>query len=362
MNRVVITGIGILSPFGVGKNILIENLITGKVGLHYKESLKAIVGCIPEGSALGQLDLSAWSKGERRQMSRELIAESANFIRDGKSHKVTPYFVPRILTNMPAGHVSIRYGMRGANLSSCTACATGLHAVGDAATFIAMGRAKKMLAGAVEGCVNPIALTGFQRLRALSSSGSRPFDRTRDGFILSEGAALLLLETLEDAQKRNAHIYAEIAGYGVAGDAFHLTQPAEDGIGGLLSMQRCLIDAHVNASEVTYVNAHATSTQAGDRAEARAIAKLIPGVAVSSIKGHIGHTLGAAGAIEVAATAMCIDRRIIVGNANLNETDIVENIDILKTSVDWKGRRVALVNSFGFGGPHATLCLSELNA
>uniref|UniRef100_A0A914RQF6 beta-ketoacyl-[acyl-carrier-protein] synthase I n=1 Tax=Parascaris equorum TaxID=6256 RepID=A0A914RQF6_PAREQ len=138
-------------------------------------------------------------------------------------------------------------------------------------------------------------LINFPFFRALSSSGSRPFDRTRDGFILSEGAALLLLETLEDAQKRNAHIYAEIAGYGlsevevpgVAGDAFHLTQPAEDGIGGLLSMQRCLIDAHVNASEVTYVNAHATSTQAGDRAEARAIAKLIPGVAVSSIKGSI---------------------------------------------------------------------------
>ncbi|KHN76948.1 3-oxoacyl-[acyl-carrier-protein] synthase, mitochondrial [Toxocara canis] len=394
MNRVVITGIGVLSPFGVGKKLLFESLISAKVGLKYNNALKTIVGCIPEGTAPDQLDLSKWPKGERRKMSRgsllaliaaeeaikdsgleekdlletgvdigmgiadlELIAESANLIRDGKSHKVTPYFVPRILTNMPAGHVSIRYGMRGANLSSCTACATGLHAIGDASTFIAMGRAKKMLAGAVEGCINPIAITGFQRCRALSASGSRPFDRTRDGFILSEGAALLVLEKLEDAQERNAHIYAEVRGYGVAGDAFHLTLPAEDGVGGSLSMQRCLNDAHVNASDITYVNAHATSTPAGDRAEAHAIAALMPGVPVSSIKGHIGHTLGAAGAIEVAATAMCIDQKVIVGNVNLNETDINENVNLLRSPVDWEGRRIALVNSFGFGGSHATLCL-----
>ncbi|VDK51124.1 unnamed protein product [Anisakis simplex] len=399
LNRVVITGIGVISPFGVGKTILFENLIASKVALKFKEALKTVVGCIPEGNEVVELNLNRWSKGERRQMGRgsllalvtaeeaiedsgldekdleemgvdigmgiadlELIAESANLIRDGKSHKVTPYFVPRILTNIPAGHVSIRYGMRGPNLSACTACATGLHAIGDAATFIAMGRAKKMLAGAVEACVNPIAITAFQRMRALSPSGSRPFDSSRNGFILSEGAALVTLETLEDAQKRNAHIYAEIKGYGCAGDAYHLTLPTKDGTGGRLSMERCLKDARMNASQITYVNAHATSTPAGDSAEAHAIATLMPGVAVSSIKGHIGHTLGAAGAIEIAATAMCIDQNVIVGNVNLNETDIDENIDLLRSATDWKadhGNRIALVNSFGFGGPHGTICLSS---
>lgn len=396
MNRVVITGIGIVSPFGVGKKVIFESLACGHVALKHDKVLNTIVGRVPEGTASHELNLSEWQKGELRQMSRgsllaliaaeeairdaglegsnlsdmgvnigmgiadlELIAETANLIRDGKARKVTPYFVPRILTNMPAGHVSIRYGMRGPNLSSCTACATGLHAIGDAATFIAMHRAKQMIAGATEACVNSIALTGFRRMRALSETGSRPFDETRNGFILSEGAALVILETLDDAVSRGAQIYAEVKGYGVAGDAFHLTSPSEDGIGGFLSMQRCLQDANISASTVSYVNAHATSTPAGDQAEANAIARLLPGVVVSSIKGHIGHTLGAAGAIETAVTAMCIKQGIIMGNANLNKTDIHVNIQLLKSSVEWSSLRTALVNSFGFGGPHATLCLSD---
>ncbi|VIO97379.1 Beta-ketoacyl synthase, N-terminal domain containing protein [Brugia malayi] len=189
---------------------------------------------------------------------------------------------------------------------------------------------------------------------------SRPFDKRRDGFVLSEGAAILVLEEMEEAFKRKANIYAEIIGYGVASDAYHLTTPSEDGIGAFLSMERCLADSCINSEQVTYVNAHATSTVLGDHSESRAIARLLPGVSVSSITGHIGHTLAAAGAIETAITAMCIEEGKLVGNAKLEESDIKENLHFLKKSERWDKERVALVNSFGFGGSHATLCLSSV--
>ncbi|EJW84474.1 beta-ketoacyl synthase domain-containing protein [Wuchereria bancrofti] len=384
MKRVVITGIGIVSPFGVGKRLLFDNLLANNVALRSDEKLKIIVGRIPECGKYG-LDLSLWTPRELKQMSRgsviavvaaeeavkdaglkgchmeetgvnigmgiadlEVIYEVGKQIAEDKGRRVTPFFIPRILTNMPAGHVSIKFGMRGPQLSSCTACATGLHSVGDSATFIRMGRAKRMLAGSTEACINNIAITGFNQMRALTMTCSRPFDKRRDGFVLSEGAAILVLEEMEEALKREANIYAEIVGYGVASDAYHLTTPSEDGIGAFLSMERCLADSCINSEQVTYVNAHATSTVLGDHSESRAIAR------------HIGHTLAAAGAIETAITAMCVEEGKLVGNAKLEESDIKENLRFLKKSERWDKERVALVNSFGFGGSHATLCLSSV--
>uniref|UniRef100_A0A0N5AFY6 Cytosolic Fe-S cluster assembly factor NUBP1 homolog n=1 Tax=Syphacia muris TaxID=451379 RepID=A0A0N5AFY6_9BILA len=422
LKRVVITGIGIVSPFGIGRKVLFENLLKNNCALKYDEHLKAVVGRVPEGHEENSLDLDYWRNSvDLHRINRgcllaliaakeaikdsglnksdldsaglnigmgiadlELIGEVASYIRQGKQHKVTPYFVPRVLTNMAAGLVSIQYGMHGPNLSSSTACATGLNAIGDAATFIAMGRCDYMIAGGTEACVNPIAVVGFQRLRyllytgeacfvnllidfftdyrALTSKGCRPFDRLRDGFGLSEGAGLVVLENFDSAVKRGAKIYAEINGYGkgVAGDAYHLTATSEDGIGATLSMQRSVNDSKISADSITYVNAHATSTIIGDAAEANAIAKLFPGVHVSSFKGHIGHTLGAAGAIETAIVAMAIKKGVLIGTAGLSNTDITTSIHFLKSAEQWIGERRALVNSFGFGGPHATLCLSQI--
>ncbi|EJD75391.1 beta-ketoacyl-ACP synthase II [Loa loa] len=393
MKRVAITGIGIVSPFGVGKKLLFDNLLANNVALQNDEKLKVIVGRISECGEHG-LDMSSWTSRELKQMSRgisysgsmlavvaaeeavkdaglkechmeetgvnvgmgiadlEIIYDVGKQIAEGKGRRVTPFFIPRILTNMPAGHVSIKFGMRGPHLSSCIACATGLHSVGDSATFIRMGRAKRMLAGATEACVNSIAITGFSQMRALTMTCSRPFDKRRDGFVLSEGAAILVLEEMEEAHKRKANIYAEIMGYGVAGDAYHLTTPSEDGTGAFLSMERCLTDSCISPKQITYVNAHATSTVLGDYFESRAIARLFPG--------HIGHTLAAAGAIETAVTAMCVREGKLVGNAGLEESDIKENIRFLKQSERWDKGRMALVNSFGFGGSHATLCLAAV--
>ncbi|VDN03612.1 unnamed protein product [Thelazia callipaeda] len=398
MKRVVITGIGIVSPFGVGRRILFDNLLAGNVALVNDEKLQTIVGKVPE-SGENSLDLTSWTPRQLKQMSRgsllavtaakeaikdadlrewhmeetgvnigmgiadlELIYEVGKLIEEDKGRRVTPFFISRVLTNIPAGHVSIKFGMRGPQLSSCTACATGLHAIGDSATFIKMGRAKRMLAGATESCLNNIAVVGFKQMRALTKKCSRPFDRKRDGFVLSEGAALVILEELDEARKRKANIYAEVLGYGTAGDAYHLTTPTEDGRGAFLSMQRCLTDSCIDAHNVTYVNAHATSTLLGDYSEARAIARLLPGTSVSSIKGHIGHTLAAAGAIETAVVAICVKEGKLVGNAGLEQTEIDENLYFLRKSKRWQGCKVALVNSFGFGGPHATLCLAKVES
>ncbi|TKR93761.1 hypothetical protein L596_008162 [Steinernema carpocapsae] len=348
--------------------------------------------------------MDKWSRGEQREMSRgsmfalmaaeeciqdaklkgdventgvnigmgiadlEMIHETASLISEGKSKRVTPYFVPRILTNMPAGYVSMKYGFNGGNMSSTTACATGASCIGDAATMVALGRIRRVIAGAVESCVNPIAVTGFNRLRALARGPtediSRPFDKTREGFVLSEGGAVVLLERLEDAQARGAPIYAEVIGYGVSSDAHHLTSPHESGIGGELCMRRCLKDSKIEGSQVSYVNAHATSTPMGDRIEARSIASLCPQVATSSIKGHIGHCLAAAGSIETVATTLMLKHGLLIGNLNLKDTDVEEEVRLLASNEDWASehsRKVALVNSFGFGGANVSVCLASFD-
>ncbi|KAH7717414.1 Protein F10G8.9 a, partial [Aphelenchoides avenae] len=229
------------------------------------------------------------------------------------------------------------------------------------------GRIRRVVAGAVESCVNPISIVGFQRMRALAAgedeSISRPFDKSRVGFVLSEGAALVMVERFEDAVERKAKIYAEIVGYGLANDAHHLTSPREDGLGSRLCMQRCMQEAGIRADDVSYVNAHATSTPVGDVAEAVSIASVLPGVAVSSIKGHIGHCLAAAGSLETVATLLSMKEGVLLPTFNLRETDINADVDLVKDAMrPWKAkdRRIALMNSFGFGGAFVSLALVEI--
>lgn len=290
-------------------------------------------------------------------------------------NRVSPFFVPRLLPNMACGHISMRYGLRGPNHSVSTACATGAHAIGDALRFIRNGDADIILAGSGESCIDPLAIAGFCRLRALSTThndtpttSSRPFDKKRDGFVMGEGAAILVLEELESARKRGAPILAELLGYGLSGDAYHITSPSEDGTGATLAMQRAITDARILPTDITYVNSHATSTPTGDRIEAHAVARVfgehVSQVRVSSTKGAHGHLLGASGNLEtVFVVQACVDNKL-PPSINIEHLDEDIKVPIVQNkSEQWCNNtevvRIALKNSFGFGGTNASLCLGE---
>ncbi|VDM67358.1 unnamed protein product [Strongylus vulgaris] len=266
---------------------------------------------------------------------------------------------------MPAGYVAMKYGMMGGAESATTACATGLHCLGNAFRSVRHGWARRAIAGGTEACVNAIALTGFDRMRALSHgkdpSCSCPFDKKRNGFVLSEGVGLVLLERLQDALDRAAPILAEVIGYGISSDCYHISSPDPSGIGARLSMQRALHDAKIKPDDVTYVNAHATSTPTGDTIEALAIREVYGNrkLTVSSIKGHIGHLLAAAGSVEAIATVAAICEKKLPANLNLTESDDDDGLELLRDVKDWTTPRIAIVNSFGFGGTNASLILSE---
>jgi 3-oxoacyl-[acyl-carrier-protein] synthase II len=300
------------------------------------------------------------------------IADTALDLHERGPRRVSPFFIPSALINLASGQVSIRYGLKGPNHSVVTACATGAHAVGDAARLIQFGDADVMLAGGAEAAVIPLGIAGFIACRAMSTSfndapekASRPYDKDRDGFVMGEGAAALVLEEYEHAKARGAKIYAEVAGYGLAGDAYHITAPAPDGDGGFRAMQAAIGHGGIDPADIDYINAHGTSTPLGDEIEVGAVERLLGQaagkVAMSSTKSSIGHLLGAAGAVEAAFTALAIRDQIAPPTLNLDNPSVDTPLDLVPHKAKPMKIDVALSNSFGFGGTNASLALKKVS-
>ncbi|RDW59568.1 putative 3-oxoacyl-[acyl-carrier-protein] synthase [Coleophoma cylindrospora] len=427
MRRVVVTGLGAITPLGVGIRRTWTRLLASECGIvsladvqpksRWHEIPSTVAGTVP----LGSKDEGRWQpldwigKGDERRMAKfsqyaiaatemaladagwrpqkqedlemtgvclgsgignfEEVYNTSVAYEQGGYKKVSPLFVPKLLINLAAGHISMKYGLQGPNHAVTTACTTGAHAIGDASRFIAFGDANVMVAGGSESCIHPLALAGFARSRSLVTaynddplSASRPFDRERAGFVIAEGAGVVVLEELEHAKARGADIYAEIRGYGCSGDAHHVTAPREDGAGAKLAMKKALQNAGLRPSEVDYINAHATSTPLGDAAENAAITSLMLGqegfskasdVAVSSTKGAVGHLLGAAGAIEAIFSILAVKENMLPPTLNLHNQDDSFKCNYIPLTAQEKTVNVALSNSFGFGGTNASLAFSK---
>jgi 3-oxoacyl-[acyl-carrier-protein] synthase II len=299
------------------------------------------------------------------------IADTAVELRDKGPRRVSPFFIPSALTNLTAGQVSIRHGFRGPNHSVVTACATGTHAVGDASRLIMFGDADVMVAGGSEAAITPLGIAGFIACRAMSTGfndqpekASRPYDKGRDGFVMGEGAGILVLEEYEHAKARGAKIYAEVTGYGLSGDAYHITAPTPDGNGGFRAMQSALKHARLQPADIDYINAHGTSTPLGDELELGAVERLLGNAAgkaaMSSTKSAIGHLLGAAGAVEAAFTCLAIRDQIAPPTINLDDPSVETAIDLVPHKAKPMPIRAALSNSFGFGGTNASLIFTQV--
>jgi|UPI0003B56201 3-oxoacyl-[acyl-carrier-protein] synthase II len=407
--RVVITGLGIISPLGNDVNTFWNHLIAGKSGVgnitHFDTTDYAvkIAAEVKDFDPLNYID-----KKEARRMDRfvqfavaaakealkhaELDMDKVDANRVGvyvgsgigglstleNQHqvlmergprRVSPFFVPMMIANMSSGMVSIHTGAKGPNSAAISACATGTHCVGDSFKMLQRGDADVMLAGGTEATILPMAIAGFSAMGALSSrnddpqKASRPFDRDRDGFVMGEGAAVLVLETLEHAQKRGANIIAEVVGYGMTADAYHITSPDPQGDGAKRSMEMALSDAGLKPEDIDYINAHGTSTDINDKFETMAIKAAFGEhahkLAISSTKSMMGHLLGAAGAIEAAVLALTLKEQIIPPTINLENPDPECDLDYVPNEARKARVRAAISNSLGFGGHNATICIKE---
>ena len=414
MRRVVVTGMGIACPLGVGVPHVWKRLLAGESGISAIQAFDTteltakIAGQVPPGTrANGGLDVGEWVPvKDQKKMDRfihfamvaateavedsgwapeseddrcatgvmigsgigglQSIYEASVLVHQGKARRLSPFFIPASLINLASGHVSIKYGFKGPNHSVVTACATGVHAVGDAARLITFGDADVMVAGGAESAVNLLGIAGFCASRALSTAfndrpteASRPWDRDRDGFVMGEGAGVLVLEELEHAKARGATIYAEVCGYGMSGDAHHITAPAEGHEGAFRAMKAALKSGGLQPSDVDYVNAHGTSTPLGDDLELEAAERLFGDdcsrVAMSSTKSATGHLLGAAGAIEAIFSIMALRDGVAPPTLNLDNPSRASAIDRVAKHAQERRIDVALSNSFGFGGTNASI-------
>ena len=416
MRRVVVTGLGLTTPLGNGVDINWKRLTSGVVGINKIENFDVsdlpckIAGQVPsisndpDGgldidkwiepreykridrfisygiiSAIQAIEDSDWKPQSENQKNRtgvilgsgigglETIANTTELLNSKGPRKVSPFFIPSALINLLSGQVSIRYGFKGPNHSVVTACSTGAHAIGDASRIIKYGDADVMIAGGAEAACCRIGMAGFAAARALStnfndqpSSSSRPWDQQRDGFVMGEGAGVVVLEERNHALARGAKIYAEIKGYGMSGDAHHITAPADNGDGGFRAMQSALIDANIKKSEIDYINAHGTSTPLGDMIELKAIGRLLEDnsskTSISSTKSATGHLLGAAGAIEAIFSILSIVNQIVPPTNNLiNPDEKSAGFDLVPIKAKKRTIKNVLSNSFGFGGTNASL-------
>ncbi|NYZ11985.1 beta-ketoacyl-ACP synthase II [Azospirillum sp. RWY-5-1] len=414
MRRVVVTGLGMVTPLGVGHRYNWDRLINSDSGLgpitkfDVSDLPAKVAGEVPRGDGEGQFNPdrfiapkeqrkmdefivyaiaaaeeaiadSGWKPDTDEQRERTGvmigsgigglpgIAEGAVTLHTKGPRRISPFFIPSCLINEASGHVSINHGFKGPNHAVVTACSTGAHAIGDAARLIMLDDADVMVAGGAEMALCRLGIAGFAAMRALSTgfndnptAASRPYDKDRDGFVMGEGAGVVILEELEHAKKRGATIYAEVCGYGLSGDAYHLAAPAEDGNGGFRSMKGALKRAGMNPDEIDYINAHGTSTPLGDEIELGAVRRLfgsaIETVAMSSTKSAIGHLLGAAGAVEAIYSIKAINHSVVPPTLNLeNPSESCLGVNLVPKVAQEKRVRAALSNSFGFGGTNASV-------
>ena len=419
MRRVVVTGLGMVTPLGVGVDHNWSRILAGKSGISRISNFEVsditcqIAGQVPGPDEDGGLNLddfidpreqrrqdrfiqlgvvaaqlavedSGWKPDDREAQNRtgvmigsgigglETIVKTDQLMADRGTRKISPFFIPSALINLVSGHVSIKYGFRGPNHAVVTACSTGAHAIGDAARMVALDDADVMVAGGAEAAVCRIGMAGFAAARALSTGyndrpeqGSRPWDKGRDGFVMGEGAGIVVLEELEHAKARGATIYAEIKGYGMSGDAYHITAPAEDGDGGFRAMQAALKRAGLTPADIDYVNAHGTSTPLGDLIEAGAVRRLlgdaVGSVSMSSTKSATGHLLGAAGAIEAIYSIKAVQTGEVPPTLNLEDPEeAVADFDLVPLKARKREVRNAMSNSFGFGGTNASLIIGQV--
>jgi len=418
MRRVVVTGLGLVSPLASGVTKSWERLIAGESGIGAIQNFDVsdlpckIAGQVPYGEtedggfnpvdyveakdlrkndrfiifgiAAGQqaVEDAGWTPDDEEALDRtgvmvgsgigglETLCDGAITVKERGPRRLSPFFIPAALINLVSGQLSIKYGFRGPNHSVVTACSTGAHAIGDAARLIAFDDADVMVAGGAEAAVCRIGVAGFAAARALSTGfndtpqrASRPWDQDRDGFVMGEGAGAVVLEELEHAKKRGAKIYAEVIGYGLSGDAHHVTAPAEDGHGAYRAMRNALKRSQLNPEDIGYINAHGTSTPLGDEIELGAVKRLFGAeaerVSMSSTKSATGHLLGAAGAVEAIFSILAINEGVVPPTLNLDRpSPACDGMDLVPHQARERTVRAALSNSFGFGGTNASLVLA----